>query len=65
MNEVCAMCGNAEIKIKPSEVIEGFYAECSKCGCTSCSCSTRELAIEDWNELQIELKKKRKNITRR
>ena len=58
MNEACSNCGNTEIKIKPSEVMLGFYAECSKCKCTGCSCSTREIAIEDWNELQIELNKK-------
>jgi hypothetical protein len=49
-NKKCRNCGNAEIEIKPSEIMKGFYAQCTKCEYSSASCKTKEIAVQDWNE---------------
>jgi hypothetical protein len=46
----CRFCKNDEIEIKPSEVMMGFYVQCVKCEYGTCSCKTKEEAIEDWKE---------------
>ena len=46
----CRYCGNDKIEIKPSEIMKGVYAQCTKCEYSSASCSTKEIAVIDWNE---------------